>query len=324
MTAKPVQIKISDCVTVPCPLCDKVKNRPVATGLDTEYGTCADPLTFVVCHHCGHTYLNPCPTMDKAALMYPGDYYTLAGRHGKKGSTMVALLKRFVIRRRLAFFETVFARKQAAILEVGCGDCALLIELKKTYPHLACTGVDLAFGPSDRLECERLGIQLIEQTVETAELEPAKYDLVIMNQIIEHLWKPRPVLHKLAAAMQPGGLISIETVNLDGYDRRFFYDGTWGGYYFPRHLNLFSSKSLASLLQQTGFRVVKSYSLLAPIVWIFSLRAWLTVKIGDLPNLRRLLNDKNPLALTAFALIDALALFLGETTSNQKIIAKKL
>lgn len=323
MTASLAKIHTTDCESIPCPLCNRAADRAIASGLDTEYDTCAQPLTFVECTHCGHTYLNPRPPMASSDLMYPGDYYTLAGRHGKRGSLVIAHLKRRIIRRRLTFFDNLFKQEQAAILEVGCGDCSLLIELKKMYPHLACTGVDLAFGPHERRECDRLGIRLIEQAVEHVQLKDATYDLVIMNQIIEHLWNPLPILVKLAAALRPGGMISIETVNLDGYDRRFFYNGAWGGYYFPRHLNLFSSGALSSLLQQTGFRVEKSYSLLAPIVWIFSLRAWLAIKFGDLPNLRRLLNDKNPLALAAFTLIDALALFLGKTTSNQKIIAKK-
>lgn len=321
---KNTQIKVTDCETTPCPLCGAVETRLIAQGMDTEYGTSELAFTFVDCKKCLNCYLNPRPRMDAAHLMYPGDYYTLAGRHGKKGSHLIATLKRRIIQRRLAFFNELFMQKKASVLEVGCGDCALLIELKKTYPQLACTGVDLSFGKEHQQECQRLGITLMEQAVENVQLQDRSYDLVIMNQIIEHLWSPLPVLQKLAAALRPGGLISIETVNLDGYDRRIFADGEWGGYYFPRHLNLFSHRTLSTLLEQNGFRVVRSYSLLAPIIWVFSLRAYLAKHFGSLPRIRRFLSDKNPLCLAIFTLIDTIALLFKKTTSNQKIIAKKI
>ena len=324
MIVQKTQIDITDCEIVPCPLCGATENRPMAEGIDTEYGTSSLRFTMVVCSSCGHCYLNPRPRMRVAPLMYPDNYYTLAGRHERNGSLLIAYMKGRTIRRRLSFFNELFTQSRAAILEVGCGDCALLIAIKKAYPQLECTGMDLVFGGEKRKECRRLGINLIEQPIENAQLTDAAFDLVIMNQLIEHLWSPVNVLQKVASALRQGGMISIETVNLDGYDRPFFAGGKWGGYYFPRHLNLFSSRSLAGLLQQTGYRVVRSYSLLAPIIWAFSMRALLSNKFRRMSCMKRFFSDKNPVCLAIFSLIDLIAISLRKTTSNQKIIARKI
>jgi len=74
-------------------------------------------------------------------------------------------------------------------------------------------------------------------------------------------------------ALVPGGYLSIETINIDGYDRRFFKDGCWGGYFFPRHMNLFNFTSLKRLMKNHELIVEKQFSLLAPINWVFSCHA---------------------------------------------------
>ena len=90
-------------------------------------------------------------------------------------------------------------------------------------------------------------------------------------------------------------------------------------------MNLFSFDSLERLLQQIGFEVVVQRSLVAPIVWTFSLRGY----FGRTKQRRygwpaRFFSDRNLFCLAAFSLLDALAIAAGFTTSNQKTIARKI
>lgn len=325
MNTVPEQINIEDCETVPCPLCGAVNNCPVAKGRDTEYGTSSLQFKMVACASCDHCFLNPRPRISAAHLMYPSTYYTLADRHRPKGSRLIAGIKGYIVKRRLSHFNNLLSCEGTKILEVGCGDCALLIALKHAYPHLACTGIDLSVTDEQRQECQRLGITIIEQPVEDISLPDSIFDLVIMNQLIEHLWNPNRVLAKIFSTLRTGGFISIETINLDGYDRPLFFEGAWGGYYFPRHLNLFSSDSLAHILECNGYQITKKYNLLAPIVWIFSIRAVMsTTKWAPLRAMKKIVSDKSPLWLAIFSILDSVAIMLKRTTSNQKIIAKKV
>ena len=264
----------------------------------------------VQCQSCGHVYQNPRPPLSLSHRLYPQNYYTLTGRHTQKSSRLIAMAKKIVTDRRLDFFQRQLSLG-CNLLEIGCGDGDLLINLKRHYPLSQFTGIDLALSDATKTRCKNQGIRLIKSSVETISLPKKTYDIIIMNQVIEHLWEPALVLKKLHRLLKKGGHLSIETPNLDGYDRKIFSD-YWGGYYYPRHLNLFSGSSLTRLLDQTGYRVIMQKKLVAPINWIFSFHAWFKSDS---------FTDSNPVCLACFSLLDFLAIRLGLTTSNQKIIA---
>ncbi|MDY6906509.1 MAG: class I SAM-dependent methyltransferase [Thermodesulfobacteriota bacterium] len=311
------------CQHTVCALCGEAGHTVAAKGYDYQYGTTQQPFCFVKCIRCGHLYLNPRPVSESITSIYPVNYYTKDARHS---GMLVGVMKRLVIRRRLFHCNRVF-QKQARILELGCGDCALLVDIKTRYPWCRVKGVDIAIPSQAMLRGRALQIDLVQANAEEVPLEEGAYDLIIMNQLLEHLQDPVRMLHEIQKALKPGGLISIETPNFDGYDRRLFNKSFWGGYYFPRHFHLFNTSSLKALLQKNGFVIVKQAQLVAPIIWIFSLGAVLEkILPGPRPQGRnpgRLLSDRNPVALGIFTLVDLLAIWCGAVTSNQKIIAQK-
>lgn len=307
-----------------CALCGYDSPEVIANGYDYMYWTSEQKFSCVQCKKCGHIYLNPRPVPHEAAKIYPKNYYTLTGRHLAKSNKIIAYMKRKIISNRLAFFNEIF-KKQSNIIEIGCGDCALLIELKKKYPHIHCTGVDIAFSEERYLLCAEVGVDLIQGKIEEIDLPELHYNLVIMNQLVEHLWNPQKVIQKIHRCLIPDGLISIETINISGYDRRFFSRAHWGGYYFPRHLNLFSSKTLRQFLLNNDFEIKKQYSLLAPVVWTYSIHASLCPNPEKKESLAsRFFSDSNPVCLGLFTCIDTIAVLFRFTTSNQKVIARKM
>ena len=313
-----------ECEIVNCALCGSDSSESIAKGFDYEYWTSKKEFALVRCTHCGHCYLNPRPPKEASLQIYPSYYYTLDGRHEKKSSHIISFLKGIIVQKRLSFFKQ-YLRKPISILEIGSGDCSLLITLKTKFPQVRCVGVDLNFSETQRTECENLNIALIEGAIEDVTLPDNEYDLVIMNQLIEHLWHPVKVLQNIHRSLSPGGMVSIETVNLEGYDRFFFKESCWGGYYFPRHMHLFSFDTLRKLLEQTEFKIIKQHSLLAPIVWTFSFHAlFCRTPEQSKSLLSSFFSDRNPLCLFLFTCLDIVAISIGLTTSNQKIIACKI
>jgi 2-polyprenyl-3-methyl-5-hydroxy-6-metoxy-1,4-benzoquinol methylase len=262
--------------------------------------------------------------MEEAEKIYPSNYYTLEGRHtGKGGSRLISYMKKLVVGRRLSFIRKELS-PSARILEVGCGDGALLVELRNHYPEAELTGIDILISDETMKSCEASRIKLIQDSIEEVVLPAESFDLVVMNQVIEHLWKPDLAIRKILDALRPGALLSIETPNVSSYDRRLFPDGIWGGYYFPRHLNLFSFESLRRYLERHGFVVEKQRSLLGVIIWAFSFKAlFCRVPEKSQSAAARVFSDKNPLCLGVFTIVDSIAKLIGLTTSNQKMIARK-
>src|SRR5262249_54075762 len=150
------------------------------------------------------------------------------------------------------------------ILDIGCGDGHFLMSLRRNYPNAILAGLDWSFGPGVADEMAAMDIAALVGTIETAELAERRYDLIVMNQLIEHVWDVRLVIERCRRALKIGGLLAVETPNPDGWDRRLFRSGAWGGYYWPRHLNLFSRKHLGRLIEDGGFDVVQTAALLAP------------------------------------------------------------
>ncbi len=299
-----------------CLLCGADDAVPLASGPDYDCETTSEIFHFVRCRQCGHVYLNPRPTVESASEIYPANYYTLDASHQPDGWHVMGRMKDLVVRRRLrAFLRSV--PQGGTVADLGCGDGALLLAMRRERPDARLLGVDFAVAATQRERMEKAGITVIESSLEDAPL-PNDVSLVVMNQVIEHLWDVDACMEKVRSCLRPGGMFSICTPNTDGYDRPWFHDGAWGGYYFPRHLNLFSREGLSRYIERFGLRVTERNSLLAPLIWMSTARA-LQARRGW-PRWTRL-RDGNVIFLILFSLFDMLALFLGKVTSNQQVVA---
>ena len=308
-----VKVEVTDCA-----VCGSACRETVARGRDYIYECCPEAFTMVRCTECGHHYLCPRPIPDQVGVIYPEHYATFTGAYTGKGT--LGRIKTAVSMRRLKLFAGIF-RKGCRVLDVGCGDGRQLLDIKSRYPKVEAWGLDWRFPEATASALEARGVKRIEGLVEKACLPEGTFDLVIMTQLIEHLWEPRKALENIFRATAPGGLLCVETPNTAGWDRRWFADGAWGGYYFPRHQNLFDHKGLARFLEEAGFEVVSRDDLTAPMIWIYSLRARALER-----GRRRLARffGANPFWLGLFCVADLAARLAGRTTSNQRIIARKI
>jgi 2-polyprenyl-3-methyl-5-hydroxy-6-metoxy-1,4-benzoquinol methylase len=299
-----------------CALCGGTAATPIASGRDYEYYSSPDTFTFVQCAGCAHVFLNPRPTTQTASVIYPSNYYTVSGVHQSAFLSVLGRIKDRILIHRLA---NVLASLpfSGQVLEIGTGDGSLLVALRRARPGLRLCGVDLRFTPARVKALEAIGIECIEGLVEDCTL-PSGCDLVIMNQVVEHLWNLDAGLRKVSGAMRVGGLVSIATPNLHGYDRRWFSRTAWGGYHFPRHLNLFTPESLGRLLARYGLRAVSHANLAAPLVWLAT-----SQNIAGTFGVRGrwLLTESNLPLLAAFTAVDLFMSGLGRSTSNQQLVA---
>ena len=304
-----------------CTVCQSRQAAPEARGKDYLYATSDQEFQFCRCQGCGHLYLNPRPTIAEIGRIYPPEYPTYTKRFGRSGSLLARLKDKVLLGR----FEALAARVPTSmrLLDVGCGDGRFLLALRRRFPAAELTGLDWFFGGTVRDELTSSNIQTITGTIETASVPADKFDVITMNQIIEHLWDVRSAVEQCKRGLKIGGLLAIETPNPDGWDRRFFRTGGWGGYYWPRHLNLFTREHLARIMTECGLEVVASGPLLAPPCWIYSCQfSARRAGLGDWFN--KVFSDTSLPLLAAFAAIDRAALLLGAETSNQKMIARRV
>jgi SAM-dependent methyltransferase len=303
-----------------CTVCGSAAAKVEARGKDYLYQTSDQSYSFVRCQSCGHLYLNPRPTIKEICRLYPKEYATFARRFSGPRSVLAAIKDRVLMRR----FESLSTMlpTEPRILDVGCGDARFLMTLRRRYPSAMLVGLDWWFGPGVADDMKAANIKTLCGTIETVDLGENYYDLIVMNQLIEHVWDVRLVVNRCRRALKLGGLLAIETPNPEGWDRSFFRSGAWGGYYWPRHLNLFSRKHLARVIEEGGLEVIQTSSLLSPPCWISSCRA-VADRAGFGSWSGKVFSDTNTFWLAVFAAVDWTAMRSGAETSNQKMMARR-
>jgi len=293
-----------------------------AAGADYLYGTTGQEYRCVRCGVCDHLYLDPRPAISELAKIYPETYTTFAQDFGQTGSAIARLKDRVLLDRFSAAFTTP-PRPDMRFLDIGCGDGRFLLSLRERFPHAELSGLDWNFGPGVADELRAHDVTPIVGAIETVDLPEHHFDIISMNQLIEHVWDVRLVLARCRRALKPGGHLAIETPNPDGWDRRLFRAGAWGNYYWPRHLNLFSARHLRALITEAGLAVDYHQSLLAPPCWVYSLQFLARRRGFGGRWVPKVFADTNPALLAVFAVVDRLALMFGATTSQQKLVARK-
>jgi len=129
-------------------------------------------------------------------------------------------------------------RQTNRLLEVASGQGFLLKAAVEA--GWQATGNDISPRVAERAR-ELSDAPFLVGPIESIELEHAAYDIVVLNNVLEHLESPRTVLQQLTAALRPAGVMYLQTLSgqsLSMWAQR----GNW--YYFhPAHLyvpNLYS------------------------------------------------------------------------------------
>jgi 2-polyprenyl-3-methyl-5-hydroxy-6-metoxy-1,4-benzoquinol methylase len=160
--------------------------------------------------------------------------------------------------------------KQALILDVACGAGHFLYFLKKQgYTKIA--GIDIS---QEQLDIARkMGVDVVQKADMFKYLakNKGKYELIIANDIIEHLTKNEVIqlLDAIYAALKPGGKVIINTENAASLfgASRVFIDFT--------HEQGFTPISLSQVLRVCDFEQVRIY----PNSPVHSFSSWVRVQM---------------------------------------------
>jgi len=128
-------------------------------------------------------------------------------------------------------------------------------------------GVELSIWASEYAK-EKFGLKIYNMPLEEAGFSDQYFDIVIMQDTIEHLQHPSRTLLEISRILKAGGILYINTPDIESFISKILKAKWWGINQF--HLYYFSKRSLRELLKVSGFRVLKydSYSR------VFTLNYW--------------------------------------------------
>jgi 2-polyprenyl-3-methyl-5-hydroxy-6-metoxy-1,4-benzoquinol methylase len=305
-----------------CPVCGGTGFTEFASGFDYELLTCANEWRFVACTGCTHVWLNPRPAIAALPIIYPKHYY--AYNYASEINPIAVKAKGVLDHRKLRGIVSALGRKPRSFLDIGCGDGRFLRSMERlgvAREHIY--GLELDAKVVEPLRRE--GFQAFCERVEDCQRIPANsIDLITMFHVIEHVDDPATVVRQAVRWLAPGGVLALETPNVDSLDARLFHDTYWGGYHIPRHWNLFKAETLARLLEDSGLTVVGQRFQTGHSFWMYSVHHWLRYKGRPMPRLARWFDPLKGLPfLASFTLFDKLRAALGCKTSALLVLAAK-
>lgn len=290
----------------------------VASGTDYQYQTTQQLFNWCRCNSCGHFHINPIPTEEALPLIYPDSLKNYCDFDANPG--LAFRVKAYLDGRRL---RTLTADVPAGgrLLDVGCAAGMLLDVAKRHCAHLhVLEGLEI----SDAAAAGALakGYRVHISTIEAADLPDSYYDIIVMQQVIEHVHDPRIVLEKLRSSLRSGGRLVMDTPHLFSLDHWIFRKRYWEGYHIPRHFNLWTENGMERIAKEAGFSAVYSRKRIKPVHWTLSLQNW-AVGTGKPKWVVRFFDLRNPVLLIAFGLVDAAQLALLGKASDIQYVAVK-
>ena len=203
------------------------------------------------CGACASEFLAPRPRESELPPFYPSDYHAYNENH----SGVARLLVQLRARSRARLYGRLIHGRSGHIFDVGTGDCRHFDELRR-FLDLQCAGVEIQ--PDVAAKGRARGYDVIEGSLETADLtgHVGRYDIVSMNHVLEHVVQPRVMVERAYDLLRPGGHVIGQLPTVSSWESKVF-GRNWGGYHYPRHLQIPSKIGLSGLLEEVGFTSVK-------------------------------------------------------------------
>ncbi len=105
-------------------------------------------------------------------------------------------------------------------------------------------------------EAQRRGLDVRQQTLDEAAIEPGSVDAASLADVIEHVPDPLGVMRRLHDLLAPGGVVFLATPNVESVVARVLRRWWWS--VLPGHIWLFSERTLVKLLHDAGFHVIET------------------------------------------------------------------
>ncbi len=207
----------------------------------------------VFCKYCGFLFTNPRPTESEMIAFYQDAYRLLYT--GTEDPALDFKKSSPVFRRARYLADSMelesVLKKSQRILDVGCGSGILLHFIKKKFPDIEIYGVepDRRFA---RYAHETASVELLGADVNSMAVPKFKFDLIILNHVLEHLYHPVEKLKKLHSLLADQGSLLVEVPD--------WPSSKWPEpleMFHPTHIQHFCDLTLKNALSRAGFSSFK-------------------------------------------------------------------
>ena len=245
------------------------------------------------CPHCGLVWLNPRPipidlhkvyktyyTHGKRPLFssirekakrglystVPGYEQVVRGWIWKRLGTALTWIPLFGERALLGTM-CLSGEEKGKLLDIGCGDGAFLSIMRDAGWQVMGIEPDPVAA---KVAQENRGVSVLGSSLADAKIEDESIDVITLSHVIEHVHDPVALLAECRRVMRPQGKVVIITPNIGSTGHKTF-GSSWGHLDPPRHLYLFSLRTLRACCERAGLRVQFLRTSARSARWIWAL-----------------------------------------------------
>jgi 2-polyprenyl-3-methyl-5-hydroxy-6-metoxy-1,4-benzoquinol methylase len=236
------------------------------------------------CKSCLHVDVSPMPSLEELENYYNKEYdYT-------KPPTVDLDKRHFFVAK---YFEK--STRNISILDIGCANGDFLAGLR----HLGfndLSGIELNKEMGKIAKTRE--IIVIDGMFNSESFKNQKFDFINLGDVIEHVPNPEILLGDLSNLLAPDGICFISTPNVDNFFSKStftlfrMFGVPWSSIDPPAHINLFTHKSLLSLLSDLKFEPISAWPYRVPLFY----------ELGHTHLYRKFREQKNLLNLTKWML----------------------
>ncbi len=227
---------------------------------------CTDQV--VRCNNCGLVYINP--RLDAGIIIKAcseGDDEVYVSQEAGRIATFGECLE----------FAEKYAKKKGSLLDVGCAAGFFLKVAKDSGWNVLGIEPNKWLGDYGR---KKFDVEVLSSTLEEAKLGDKRFDIITMWDVLEHMPNPKSGLLEANRVMKDDGVLIISYPDYGSIFSKIFGRKWW--FFLSHHLYYFTPKTLEKMLNETGFKVIKSK------------RHFQRLKIGYMVNMaRNLSGDKS-------------------------------
>ena len=212
-----------------------------------------EKFSIVSCKMCGFKFTNPRP--DNVVI---GDYYKaedyVSHTNTKKGvvNKLYHLVRSYTLKKKIELVSSCVPR--GTILDYGCGTGMFLVACKEAGWNT------IGMEPDDSARKiatdQDLSVYSNKDNV-SAFINEKQVEAITLWHVLEHVTDMPDTLAFFKLKLKKEGVLIVAVPNHVSYDAEY-YKEFWAAYDVPRHLHHFDLKSMTSLLENNGFKLVET------------------------------------------------------------------
>jgi 2-polyprenyl-3-methyl-5-hydroxy-6-metoxy-1,4-benzoquinol methylase len=220
--------------------------------------------TFLKCKKCGMIYANPIINPALLEKLYKKSKFNYGGEEKNLKKSYGDCLKKV---------NKYIGNKQK-ILDVGTGNGFLLVEaLEQGYNEVY--GVEPSKHAVE-LADKSIKNKIIIDVLREKQFKNNFFDVICIFQTIDHITNPNNVLKICNKSLKKGGALLCVSHNVDSFSAKLM--GEKSPIFDIEHVQLFSKKTIAKILEKNYFKVVKVFD----IINTYTLNYW--ISLAPLPK----------------------------------------